>query len=166
MSLRTISFAMVSLLPLLSRNVAVFAQNTTSPGSSLPLELVQTIALPDVTGGMNHLDADAKRQRFFVTAPGQQKVVVVDLRAGKVLRVLEVPAAAARFIPDADELCVAGHSVITFFDGNSLVPIGKVDLGSSVDELQYDATEKRLYVGVMDGEKPSIALIDVPARKL
>src|SRR5438128_1012733 len=77
MSLRTISFATMSLLILLSGNVAVVAQNTAPSRSVVPFKLVQTIPLPDVTGGMNHLDADAKRQRFFVTAPGQQKVVVV-----------------------------------------------------------------------------------------
>src|SRR6266513_2298639 len=124
MLLRTISRATISLLILLAGKVAVFGQNTSPPRSNLPLELVQTIALPDVTGGMNHLDADAKRERFFVTAQGQQKVVVVDLKAGKVLRVLEVPAAAARFIPDLEELCVAGHSAVTFYEGNSLKTTG------------------------------------------
>src|SRR3954468_10420401 len=166
MSLRTISFATVSLLSLLSGNVAVVGQPTSPPRSILPLELVQTISLPDVTGGMNHLDADAKRQRFFVTAPGQQKVIVVDVKAGKVLRVLDVPAAAARFIPDRDELSVAGHSAVTFFEGNSLKPRGKVDLGASCDELQYDASKKRLYVGVTATDKPSIAVVNVPGRKL
>src|SRR5690242_4860584 len=33
-----------------------------------PLSLARTIALPMITGGMNHLAADAARSRFFVTS--------------------------------------------------------------------------------------------------
>jgi DNA-binding beta-propeller fold protein YncE len=155
-----------ALLMILAASRPATGQNTAQRRIDLPLVLVQTIPLPDITGSMNHLDADAKRERFFVTAPGQKKLVVVDLNAGKVLHVLEVSAAAARFIPELDQLCFAGGSGVAFFDGNSLMAIGKVDLGSPVDELQYDTKEKRLYAGVMDADKPSIAVIDVPSRKL
>jgi hypothetical protein len=115
---------------------------------------------------MNHLAADAKRQRFFITAPGEQKVVVVDLKAGKVLQILAGPAAAAYFLPDLDQLCVAGGQTVTFYDGASLKAAGRVDLDSRLDESQYDAKEKRLYVGMMDVDKAGIGVIDVAGRKL
>ena len=132
-----------------------------------PLTLTQTIPLPELKGGTNHLAADAKRGRFFVTAPGERKVVVIDLKAGKVLRVLaDVPASAACFIPDQDQLCLSGGGGVTFYDGGTLAATGKVDLHSTVDELRYDAKEKRLYAGLMDADKPGIGVIDVPNRKL
>jgi DNA-binding beta-propeller fold protein YncE len=133
---------------------------------SAPLVLVQTVALPEITGGMNHLAVDAKRQRFFITAPGESKVVVVDLKTGKALWTLAGPAAAARFLPDLDLLCVAGGHSVSLYDGPSLKPSGTVNLDSALDELQYDAREKRLYVGMMDAEKPGIGVIDVPGREL
>jgi DNA-binding beta-propeller fold protein YncE len=114
---------------------------------------------------MNHLAADAKRRRFFVTVPGQRKVLVVDLQTGKVLRTLTAPAAAARFLPDLDRLCVSGDGEVRFFDGTSLAPAGTMQLHSSLDELQYDARAKRLYVGMMDPDKPGIAVIDAPGRR-
>jgi DNA-binding beta-propeller fold protein YncE len=134
--------------------------------NSVPLSLVQTVALPRVTGGMNHLAADPKRGRFFITVPGQKNVLVVDLQTGKVMRTLSAPAAAARFLPDLDRLCVSGDGEVHFYAGGSLAPAGTMKLQSSLDELQYDAKAKRLYVGMMDPDKPGIAVIDVPGRRL
>jgi hypothetical protein len=133
---------------------------------SAPLSLIQTIQLPQIMDGMNHLAVDEKRDRFFVTAPREKQVVVVDLKQGKPLRTLAGPATAARFVPDLDQLCVSGGGAVTFYDGASLTPVGKVDLGSGLDELDYAANEKRLYVGMMDADKAGIAVIDMPGRKL
>ena len=134
-------------------------------GAALSLE--QTILLPQITGGTNHLAADARRQRFYVTAPGEKKVVVVDLKAGKVLQTLtDVPASAACFTPDLDQLCLSGAGGVTFFDGESFAAIGRVELNSAVDELQYNQKEKRLYAGLMDAAKPGIAVIDASTRRL
>jgi len=135
--------------------------------SGAALSLAQTIPIPQITGGTNHLAADARRQRFFVTAPGEKKVAVVDLKAAKVLQVMsDVPASAACFLPDLDQLCLSGNGGIVFYDGAGLKMLGKVELGGAVDELQYDQKEKRLYVGLMDAQKPEIAVIDASARKL
>ena len=142
------------------------------PGDALTaeapaVELVQTIPMPELSGGTNHLAIDVKRGRFFVTAPGDKKLVVVDLKAGKVLRVISgMSPAAARFIPDLDQLCVSGGGSVRLLDGNSLVVAATVEIGSPVDELQYDPKAKRLYAGITDAAKPAVAVIDVPGRKL
>jgi hypothetical protein len=145
---------------------ACAADNRPTEPKSAPLSLSQTISLPQITGGMNHLAADAKRGRFFVTAPGEKKVVVVDLNAGKVVRTLAGPATAALFIPDFDQLCVSGSGAVTFFDGESLASTGEVRLDSALDELHYHVKDKRLYVGMMDSDKAGIGVIDLPHHKL
>ena len=48
-----------------------------------PLQLTQTIALPDVRGRIDHLDIDLDGGRLFVAALGNNTVDVVDLRAGR-----------------------------------------------------------------------------------
>jgi DNA-binding beta-propeller fold protein YncE len=157
--------ACVLLLACFVASLALSSAQSADPVSA-PLVLVDRIALPQIMGGMNHLTADAARQRFFVTAPGGRKVVVVDLKGKKVLQVLAVPAAAATFLPDLDQLCVSGGQTVSFYEGASLTPLGTVALHSSLDELQYDAQEKRLYVGMMDANKPGLGIIDAPGRKL
>ncbi len=134
---------------------------------SAPLRLTDSIPLAELKGGFNHLAADAKRQLFYVTAPGEKKVAVVDLKAKKMSRVLtDVPASAAKYLPDFDVLCLSGGGGVTFLKGDSLTPFDKVDLGSAVDELQYDVRHQRLYAGVMDAATPGIAVIDVRSRKV
>jgi DNA-binding beta-propeller fold protein YncE len=136
-------------------------------GKTTVLQLVQSIPLPHLTGGTNHLAADARHGRFFVTSPGEKKVVVVDLNIGKELKVLtNVPAAAAAFLPDLNQLCLSGNSGVSFFDAGSLALIGTLDLGTSVDELHYEAKQQRLYVGLMDSKQPGIGVIDAAKRKL
>lgn len=144
-----------------------FTLDREARGADTPLTSVQTIQIPQLTGGTNHLAVDARRHRFFVTAPGDKKVVVVDLKAGQVRKVIEgVPAAAAIFLPNLDQLCVSGGGGVAFYEGDSLAPLGKVDLHAAIDELQYDARSKRVYAGVMDANDPGIAVIDAAARKL
>lgn len=158
-------FAVVAFITI---GVPASAADEGSPGANgKALALERSIPLSELKGGTNHLAADAKRWRFFVTAPGEKKVFVVDLKAGKVLRVLtDVPASAACFLPDLDQLCLSGGGGVTFYEGDSFAPIGKVDLHSAVDELHYDQQEKRLYAGVMDPDKAGIAVIDARGRKL
>jgi hypothetical protein len=158
-------FAWLIVLALLIPKPVVTDSQCVQP-PPVPLVLETKIALSEIQGSMNHLAADAKRQRFFVTAPGDRKTVVVDLKEGKVLQVLPGPAAAADFLPDLDQLCVSGGQTVTFYDGASLTPMGTVALHSSLDELQYDPKEKRLYVGMMDANNPGIGVIDAPGKKL
>jgi hypothetical protein len=146
--------------------IALAADAARASSQTGSLELTKTIPLPQLRGGFNHLAADAKRGRFYVTAPGDKKVAVVDLKAGNVLRVLtDVPASAAKYLADFDVVCLSGGGGVTFLNGESLTPLGKVELHSAVDELQYDAKEHRLYAGVMDAAKPGIAIIDAGKRQ-
>lgn len=132
-----------------------------------PLKLVQTIQLPQITGGMNHFAADGQHKRFFLTGTSNKQVLVIDLETAKVLQTITgySPAAAA-FAPDLNVLCVSGAGAVTFYDDKSYKPLGKVELGSPVDELRYDAHSHRLYAGITDPAAPAMAVINLQQRKL
>src|SRR4051812_27913888 len=70
-----------------------------------PLSLAQTITLPQITGGMNHFAADAKRERFFLTGTVDKQLLVVDLKSGKVIKTIGgYSPAAACFAADLNLL--------------------------------------------------------------
>jgi hypothetical protein len=48
-----------------------------------PLQQVQTIPLPDVSGRIDHFAINISAQRLFVAALGNDTVEFLDLRAGK-----------------------------------------------------------------------------------
>jgi hypothetical protein len=53
-----------------------------------PLALEAKIPLGEVSGRIDHLAVDLKRQRLFVAELGNDTLGVVDLAAGKVLRTI------------------------------------------------------------------------------
>jgi hypothetical protein len=131
------------------------------------LAVEQTISLPNVQGGFNHMSIDAKRKRLFVAAPTNKTLEVVDLSSGKPLRSLEGERpAAARYAPEFDQLYVPRGQSLYIYDGKTLGLTTSIDLQSSLDELHYDARAKELYVGVMNVDKPGIAVISIPDGKL
>jgi DNA-binding beta-propeller fold protein YncE len=135
--------------------------------SAPPLSLLHTITLPNVQGGFNHMSADPGRQRLFAAAPTNGTIEIVDLKTGKALRSLqgERPA-AVRFSPEFNQVYATRGQSVYIYDGKTLDQIAKVNLESSLDEIQYDAQTKQLYVGVMAAEKTAIAILSIPGGKL
>lgn len=131
------------------------------------LVLSQTVSVPGVQGGFNHISVDARRLRLFAAAPTNSTLEIIDLKAGKPWRTLagEKPA-AARYAPEFDQLYVSRGQSLYIYDGKTYDVVARIDLGSNLDELQYDARTKRLYVGCMSSDKTGIAVISVPDGKL
>lgn len=116
-----------------------------------PLEFVQSIALPDVRGRIDHLDIDVAGARLFVAALGNNSVEVIDLRAGRRssrLEHLRVPQGVA-YVPEAKRLFVAsgGSGRVDVFAGNTLSPVGRVDALDDADNVRYEPASGRIYVG-------------------
>jgi DNA-binding beta-propeller fold protein YncE len=132
-------------------------------GQEHPLVLAQTVSVPSMQGGFNHMSVDAVRHRLFAAAPTNTTLEVIDLQTGKPLRSLpgEKPA-AARYAPEFDQLYVPRGQHLVIYDGKTLDVIKSIDLQSSLDEMQYDPQAKQLYVGCMSAEKPGIAVISIP----
>ena len=148
----------VSLMTILSGGSALSAGTT-------PLELVQTIALPDVRGRIDHLDIDLEGERLFVAALGNDTVEIVDLHAGRrsePIHGLQEPQGVA-YIPDAKRLAVANGrgGRVDIFDGTSLAALGRVEGLDDADNLRYAPDARRLYVGYGS----ALAVLDMAAMQ-
>src|SRR6267143_610125 len=98
-----------------------------------PLVLETKIVLGEVSGRIDHLSIDTKRQRLFVAELGNNSLGVVDLAAGKVLRRiagLREPQGVA-YAPFADSIYVAnaGDGSVRVLRGEDLAVVGRVELG-------------------------------------
>jgi DNA-binding beta-propeller fold protein YncE len=131
-----------------------------------PLELVQTIPLPDVRGRIDHLDIDLDGERLFVAALGNDSVEVIDLRAGQRrarLKQVQEPQGVA-YLPQSKQLLVAsGRSGrVGLFDSNTWMPAGAIDGLDDADNVRYDAKRALAYVGYGS----ALAVIDPAHAKL
>jgi len=126
-----------------------------------PLVLEAKIPLGQVSGRIDHLAIDAKRQRLFVAELGNNSLGVVDLAAGKVLRRitgLSEPQGIA-YVPFTDSILVAnaGDGSVRVLRGEDLTPISRLELGDDADNVRVDAAHKRVLVGYGKG---ALAVID------
>src|SRR5258706_4793364 len=119
------------------------------------LRVVQTIALPNVEGRIDHMAVDIKGQRLFIAALGNNTVEVLDLRAGKRVRSitgLHEPQGVV-FVSELNKIFVANaqSGAVDIFDGASFQLLKSVKLGDDADNIRYDASAHRLYVGYGSG---------------
>src|SRR5712671_7753729 len=92
------------------------------------LVLEAKIPLGVVSGRIDHLSIDMKRQRLFVAELGNNSIGVVDLAAGRVLRRIDglsEPQGVA-YVPFADSVFVAnaGDGSVRVLRSDDLTPMG------------------------------------------
>jgi hypothetical protein len=121
------------------------------------LRLVETIPLPG-DGYMDHLAADVKGQRLFISGEAAKSLISVDLRAGKLIHetkgLADMPKKSFYF-PDSDEvwLELANSSVVAIngktYDVTKTVKLsGFGDPNRGADNGAYDPTNHLLYACV------------------
>ena len=145
---------MVMLMPLTGSTDAR-AQPATA------LELVRTIALPDVSGRIDHLAIDPVGKRLFVAALGNDTLEVVDLGAGKrIARIehLDEPQGVA-YVAQAGRLFVANGrgAAVKVYAGDTLGQFRSIDGLDDADNARYESSAGRLYVGYGN----ALAVVDV-----
>jgi len=143
------------LMVLLVNLMAAGSDMTRAASDTGPLRLIQTVPLPGVEGRIDHLAVDLAGQRLFVAALGNNTVEVIDLKKGQRARSLagfKEPQGLA-YLPETNTVAVAngGDGVVTLLDGASLKRTKTIPFGEDADNLRYDATRKRLYVGYGNG---------------
>jgi len=131
------------------------------------LKLKKTIELPDVQGRIDHMSIDVKGQRLFVSALGNNTVEVIDLKAGKrtnTISGLQEPQGAL-YVPANDRLYIASSKdgTVKMFDGTSLQLLKTIEYGDDADNLRYDSSRRRVYVGYGDG---ALAELDSEGQKV
>lgn len=132
--------------------------------NSPPLKLEATIALPNTSGRIDHLDVDRSRKRLFVAELGNGSVDVVDLRSQSVIhRIsgLDEPQGVV-YVPQSDLLAVAcgGDGTQRMFSATDFSSRGAVTLGSDADNLRLAPHGGNVVVGYGGG---GLAIVD-PAR--
>jgi YVTN family beta-propeller protein len=149
---RAIALVMVMTVPISAR-------------AETPLVLEAKIPLGQISGRIDHLAVDVKRQRLFVAELGNNSVGIVDLAAQKVLRTItglsEPQGVAYEPTTDAVYVANAGDGSVRLFRGNDLSPVGRIDLGDDADNVRVDAARNRVLVGYGKGE---LAVIDPATR--
>jgi DNA-binding beta-propeller fold protein YncE len=121
------------------------------------LRLVETIPLP-TDGYMDHLAADVRGQRLFIAGEAAKSLIVVDLRAGKVIhetRGLSAMPKKLFYLPDTNEiwLTLTDSSVVAISGAGyevtqtvKLPAYGNPDKGG--DNAAYDPATHLFYAAV------------------
>jgi hypothetical protein len=143
--------------------VALAASVTTAAAQSRPaepLELARTIPLEKVEGRIDHMTVDAAKNRLFVAALESNSLEVVELGEGRRKRRIEkMPQIqGVRWLPNLSRLAATtgGDGKCRFFD-DSLAPIGVVESLPDADNVRFDESKNRVYVGYGSG---ALAVID------
>ena len=127
----------------------------TSNVQSTPLKIKQTVPLPGVEGRIDHFAFDPAGERLFVCALGNNTVEVLDLRKGE--RVHSISGLGAPqgvgYIPEANRLFVANAKagICNIYDAKSFQTVGVLNFGDDADNVRYDETTKKIYVGFGSG---------------
>lgn len=137
------------------------------PQASGPLKLEKTIELPEVQGRIDHMSLDVKGGRLFVCALGNNTVEVIDLKTGKrtnTISGLKEPQGAL-YVATTGRLYIASaeDGTVKMFDGSSLQLLKTIEYGDDADNLRYDSSRKRVYVGYGDG---ALAELDTEGQKV
>src|SRR5438128_4820782 len=133
---------------------------------SVALKLIQIIPLPGVKGRFDHFALDAKGQRLFVAALGNNTLEVLAGAAGKHLKSitgLHKPTGVV-FLPELNQIGVANGDDGSFklFDGASYELANNLPGLDDADNVRRDAKTKLIYVGYGDG---ALAILDSTGRK-
>jgi DNA-binding beta-propeller fold protein YncE len=162
MNVRTFSTAALALFFM---SIAVPMQNPVAAEAAAPLMLAATIPLNEVSGRIDHMAFDRKRQRLIVAALGNNSVEVIDLAAGRrVQRItgLSEPQGVG-YAEKSDVLFVAnaGDGSVRMFQGADFSPLGRIDLKEDADNIRIDPTSGNVIVGFGNG---GLAIIDPEHR--
>jgi hypothetical protein len=116
-----------------------------------PLKLVATIPLPGLhDGDFDHFAPDVAGHRLFLTAEENEKVVVLDTSANKVIHTMEGIKAphAILYRPDLKRLFIVegDASAVRVYDSDNYKPAGEIKVSIDADSIAYDAATKYLYV--------------------
>lgn len=119
------------------------------------LRPVAVIALPGVSGRIDHLAFDTARQRLFVAALVNGTVEVVDAAKGARITSLggfREPQGIA-VLPEHGAVAVANGAsgTLQLIDAETFATRWTINIGGDADNVRYDAAANRIYVAAEGG---------------
>ncbi len=134
----------------------------------MPLVLTGAVPLPNVKGRIDHFGFDPAGNRLFVSALGNNTEEIIGIGAQTVIHSIPgIPAPqGVVYSPETNKLFVGSdQGELYIYDASTFDLITSIDFGDDVDNLRYDAAEKRVYVGYGDEKSGAIAMVDAAANK-
>lgn len=183
---RVCAVVALTLCPICVTKISAQQQSTEYVNRQAPMEhmsgllrLVETIPLP-TEGYMDHLSYDLKSQHLFLSAENNKEIVVIDMKAGKVIQETKVGGNPRKpfFDPTTNELWVdLGDNTVVALNGTTFEVAKTIELtggkgahGRDPDNAAFDAAKGLYYVAVrtrVEGNKEgSIEIVDTRAAKL
>jgi len=160
-----VGLLMLASLPFVGCNTAPSGASApvAAPSHELaPLQLIQRIPVPGVTGRIDHFTAYPKRRLLIFAGLGNNTVEIVNTFEGKVvqsIKGLDEPQGVL-YVPEFNKIFVAnaGNGTVKVYDGKTYALRKSIALGdeSDADNLRYDEASKRVFVGIVGG----LAMID------
>src|SRR5437773_5551365 len=133
------------------------AQESSATPAVRPLVLTEAIPLENIKGRFDHFGTSGRK--LFVSALGNNTVEVIDI-SGRTLdhTITGVPnPQGLLYAAEVNKQCVASSKgKLYIYDGTSFDLIGAIDLHGDVDNLRYDAANKRVYLGSGDAADAAI----------
>jgi DNA-binding beta-propeller fold protein YncE len=124
--------------------------------------------LSNVKGRIDHFGLDPTQNRLFVSALGNNTEEIIGLSAQRVIRsITGVPTPqGVAYSPETNKLFVgSGEGKLYIYDGTTFDLITSIDFGDDVDNLRYDAAQRRVYVGYGDEKTGAIGMVDPATDK-
>ncbi len=163
---RLLTVSVMALAGSYALSTKVDAQNSAPAQAARPLVLTEAIPLEGVKGRIDHFGSAGNR--LFVSALGNNTVEVIDISARTIVHTITgIPnPQGVVFAADANQL-YAGSSKgkLYIYDGTSFDVIKEIDFHSDVDNVRYDAANKRVYVGYGEDETGAIGIVDVTTNE-
>lgn len=131
------------------------------------LTLYAKIALPNVSGRIDHIAFDAANNLAFIAALGNNTVEAVNINTKQVVHTIKnfhEPQGIV-FIPSLQKLAVANgdDGTCIFYDTKNYSVLNTIKLKGDADNIRYNRETNLLYVGYGNG---AIGIIDAGEMKL
>src|SRR5437667_10994312 len=136
------------------------AQESSATPDVRPLVLTEAIPLENIKGRFDHFGTSGRK--LFVSALGNNTVEVIDI-SGRTLdhTITGVPnPQGVVYAAEVNKLFVASSKgKLDIYDGTAFDLIVAIDFHGDVDNLRYDAANKRVYLGYGDTDTVTLGAV-------